>query len=1543
MPGLGQSDPPSVPPGAEDIARLQAARREDGTPAFSPQDIMKYKRDTTQKLLGAGFTVQQVDAHWGDNPDPRAPALEQHVQHNLAKAGPGVVTANDPWTAFVVGYGQSPAGLAQGIGKGIDPNKIMAAQVKPGWVNHLANMAGSAAGSLATDFLGMAGGAAAGAAVPGLGETGASEVAGAVGGAFGAGFTTQATRELILDAYNHGQIHNTNDLIGVLAGSVKRSLTAGVESAPFGIAGPIASGIVARGGGKLVAAGAGGAAGITAAVGTAAAIDQKVPNASDFAGAAIMMVTLHGVSKSYEVVKGVVRPGPAALHVQSNLEEIYRRNGTPPWDVLNRARTDPAIRQEILQQDVNGNSVAPRIHASAPPEPAPHVAPSEPDFGTMKRVGPAAPKPAPIVSGFEDLSTALEGSRDDSVSPAGAIGKHQIMIGTARQYGFGSGMSDGELVQRLHDPEFNAQVFHRIAADLHARFHGDMNAMLIAYNAGPGRAGEYMTKGPGTELEAIPDKHARGGIRYESRPSARDESWLPMETQKYLANGRRRSGGTTADEGGESGPPQGKDIIPSWEEKGPSEAERELTAGGGGGGSLPPEGPLGVGAPDSGRGPGGKKYGFDEAVDEIMSNIGEPPKPPSLLNPDRLMEQYVSELTPARNIDTSLIREGKLNRTRDVGQEDMFRQTYASDTRTGAFIRFGPVRIGDNRMEIDHDGASGMKAVGAVKEAGGNMRAWVASMLAKRTVDKAKQGVDTGFNPEAAEALANDWRTRKYEKATQIWSDVGKGVLEYGRDSQMFSQAQVDNMMRLNPAWISMRRVMGDDASFGGGAGGKFRARDPLKNMEGSDRQIIDPIAASIDNWRLTVAMADRNRAIGSIIGQIEMGRLKDLGLVKLKWDPKETMAEPGSDVFKPYIMNPEDIPEAQEAFAPLLAERASKGFAPNEFVYYRNGVAEKWSAKDPALARLMRTTTSPKEADIIGVALNKIAQLDRAGVVLDPAFPTRVTLRHQITAFIGDPLHPPPFVTWAGGMMDVLTKSGVYKDWVANGGAAATLADMDRDWLQHDMENVFEDQGINARIWNRVKHPLEAYQWMSERMDAASRVGYYKMATDRGISPLKAATMSRKAYLDYAERAALDTVNSLSRKVPFLRPKILGMKMFMENFADRPAETALYSGAAMLGLTAATVTLPMMALYAWNAAADKDLPEEEKFSSIPRWIRDTHYIAPPIAGARVMFPLPFVVGVPFGGMVNRFMDHFAKSDPHAFDDWFASMTSDYNPMGLMPTALKVPIESTANYNFNTGKPIVPGSIQAADGYMQYTNATTEPSKAIARLLGPPGANIANFSPIQFEHWVQGWTGPVGMGILRAVNGRMTDYKPPFQMADIPIVGTFFVRHPQMHAQQIEDFFTDINAMKTAHEDWSLALAHGDKGEIATAAQGPWWGLRVVGGIENQLHVMGASVVAINNDKTMPPAEKSQHTDQIINKMIEVSIRGSGIVALMQGKDPGEAFDKLPDAARFRQQITTARQSVQQSMQTSLPQIQQSGQARQAALEQAGTSGQLTQ
>jgi Transglycosylase SLT domain len=81
----------------------------------------------------------------------------------------------------------------------------------------------------------------------------------------------------------------------------------------------------------------------------------------------------------------------------------------------------------------------------------------------------------------------LEGSRSNQVSPKGAVGRNQILPGTAAQYGFDP--------SKLSDPAYNDIVARAIEADLSKRYNGDPELIALAYHNGKGAADRYQRFG----------------------------------------------------------------------------------------------------------------------------------------------------------------------------------------------------------------------------------------------------------------------------------------------------------------------------------------------------------------------------------------------------------------------------------------------------------------------------------------------------------------------------------------------------------------------------------------------------------------------------------------------------------------------------------------------------------------------------------------------------------------------------------------------------------------------------------------------------------------------------------------------------------------------------------------------------------------------------------------------------------------------------------------------------------------------------------------
>lgn len=1332
-----------------------------------------------------------------DTPQPNSPEAERDVAQHVLNS-PGVKDAQNPWEAFTAGLQMSASVIPF-------HKPSMALDTKSAtFLQKMSFAIGESLGDLPVAL--PAGVAAAAGSTPATGETGVGPfvAAGAAGSA-----VPQAVRETMMDYYGKGDRKTWGDFASAVAQNAWNVTKAGASGAFGGLTG---------GAGGSVAESLGGSAftqsmaRISAfALGTssaASALDGHMPDAEDFATATILGLGLHAAGaaggSTAKAAKGVFQYGNTTVYgdenafntVRNNMENIYRQTGTPPWEQAKRMKEDPKFRDEVLAHDVNGDPTAPKFNATREPEVEPfktnaHKVADEHAQDVQNTEGEAFVRSH--VEKVLPMVRALEGSGDDAVSVKGAVGRYQIMPGTARQYGFDPA--------RLSDPAYNEMVARHVLTDLTRRFHGDTEAMLIAYNAGPGRAFRFLRDG-------------------------RDYGELPKETQKYLIHAHAIDGDTAGSGGGK--PPEPPDVV------GKTEPEEN--------GEEPPDW-------------GGVS---DEALRSRFENrIGDEPT-----REKSARSGLEFELTPAREVDQVLKKQGLLDPERDVGVEDMFRMTYGSENRAMHFFKYGPIDAVDPAAKVE--GVSLKSVADEIDKQRGTRSDFNRYVLSQRSIEKMQQGIDMGlFKPGEAEENVSRLAA-KYEGANKIFQQFNDSAIKYARDSGGFSDAQVNAMKGKNLSYMSIRRIMGDDAPFNIGGKGKFaRNSNPLRAMEGSKRDIVDPWAATVDNVRQLIRFADRNRAIGSIIGSQEVRGL--WGLKQIAQEHKAMIAEPGSDVFKPYSMSPEQ----EQAVAPLAIK--AKGVGPNNFVFYRNGKPELWEAKDPDLARLIRGADNPGEASWLMKIMSFPATIDRAGVVGAPDFGLRVGLRHQLTAWVADPLHPPPYVTMMRGFAGMFGKGDDFQEMLRTGGFTGSLTDMDKSILKTDTQDLFEKTGVFNKMWNVVRHPLQAAQLVTETMTGAARMGYVKHAKAQGLDPFKATMMGRNAYLDYDEKMINAHMNAFAKIVPFFRPAALGIRFTKDAVVNHPGKTAAFVGA-MLGF--------QTAIYALNRAQDKDLPDGQKYTDLPQWDRDNYFISPQIGplGHRIRLAKPYVIGPMFGVPWERFLESTIEKDPHAWDGVAQAMGNDALP-SLIPAVAKPVLEDQTNYNFYTGHPLVSDSLKANTRDMQYTENTTEIAKKVSNLLGGHSqTGVGSDSPPVLENYVREWSGMLGTTALHLLSTPFKQTQAPSDIADTPFLRSFIVRNPGMGAKPIDDFYKDAAAFEAQNKDAMKELKEGneqqaiqDHGEAGAKAA---FSMRV----QKAFGVMRAAIHAINANDKMNDDEKRQLQERIYEDAVRIGKYGSQVL-----------------------------------------------------------------
>lgn len=1520
---------------------------------FAPSEVAGWEAQKRNELAVAGFKPQEVDDYFGVKATDFT-TLDHAVDAAFA---PGARVAGNPWDSFLAGVGMGASTLPVHRPDIIQPENA-------GLFQKIMYGLGQTTSDLPVALFGaVAGGAA-------MIETGPGAVIGV--GAGGMALPT-AVREATLDIYRHGSVKSFGDIFSRVSSVLFKTEQAAATGA---VAGPLGAKA-----GELAAPLGKGAETVvnaftfaTSATAVGAALEGRIPSADDFVTGAVLAlgpaVAVHYVGKL-----PVLNPNGKA--VQANLEDIYAKTGLTPEEVLNKAKTDPGIKAEMMAPRASdGGFVIPGLEKYAAerglhdkPE-APQPVPEQPQYDVkvdnpggdwLKEkqadaaadaakgrnasgpltasvrpgpdgVWPTLPvdellkfpgargeenairqdnvdalaqsmsdkgydKTAPVtlfvghdgkvfigegnhrvraaqaaglsdvpvdvryfaggedapgplnLKGFQErlkggstaapfvtpetvppvhleLFRALEGSADDAVSPAGAIGRYQIMPDTARQYGFDPA--------HLQDPAYNETVARHIIADLNNKFDGNFADMAVAYNAGPGRARAWI----------------KGG---------RDFASLPLETQKYLLHAEEL--GAVSGENFAT-----TDAMHQAEYQGLDPQSWMAPLEGGGGGRKPPlEGDI---IPPDEQAPKrieGTVPTTDEFADRVRDILAPETKKGMLdwLNPLKQITHILdTQLSPARKVDRMM----DTDRT-NMTIEDQLRQTYGSYGRAGAFIREGIVDLtfdkSGNPQWNQTNKFSWLDAYRSVKAKGGNAIDFLAYRIAARAVEKEGQGIKTGVDMDAARAVLRDpkWRDR-YRDGLEILRQGDMAALEYARRAGLYSEEHAARIGSLNENYISFNRVMDDNYNPSNLPGRGFRPRKPINAMSGSKRQIIDPESNTISNRMTLIAMADRNIALQRVIDMVAEFNAKNpdkaFGLQK-----DEKLSDVAvRDMQTGKLLHAElldeqgnPIPAAtQQHLTPFLLQRQLGGrMTPDHFIIFRNGVPEVWRATDPAMADMIRMAL-PGKGDIATNLLTQFAGLQRAGIATDLGFALRTLTYGQFTAAaFAEKGTLVPFSDIARGAMDAWFGNGkVWEDWRANGGAGAALADIDHRYIKADTDTIFNKTGVWQGIINFAAHPIEAFRHIVSSIHAAAQVGFYAHARNAGVPAPRAAMLSRQAYLDSAEGMAMSSIQRFTTWAPFLHTSLLDLHQVGQGVRDRPLS---FVGRAALVLMAPTI-LNILANVALENA--NNTPERDRYFNRPRWVRDLYWSLPAVNGANFQVKAPPSTGTfLFKVLPERFMEYLWTHDRASFDDMMTTFGSMAMPAPI-PTIATPVIENWANRSFQNGRPIVPASLQNNSGWMQYGPTTSETAKALARLLGPQSPVPVDVSPYMIENWVKGYTGTAPIAALKQLEAAFDPIKKASDIADLPFIGQFFVRKWGA-GQALDDFYTRYKDLQTAHADFALAVKRNDLFEINATIKGQAF-LKVTKAYQA---ITNATAVqrAVNDNPDMTADEKRQSID----------------------------------------------------------------------------------
>lgn len=310
--------------------------RQGGAPQST---IDAYEAEQRQLLFQGGVTQEQADAHFGKPPLTTKP-IEEHFQQTISQAatearGDGT-TAPKPFTvedAVEAGWQNSIAGLLS--------RKKVPDVIDSGTANWYQKLAESTTeGILDLPFYGAGGFLGAGGGAP----SGPGAIVTAGAGAFA--FPT-ALRGVLMDAYGKNEVGSASEFLqragGIMLDTAKAYVKGG-SMAAGGLGGKAIAGSLELGATATSFADATGA--IAAVTGVTSAMEGHLPEPQDVADAALAVVAF----KTVPYVAGKLRSTVSEQlpRIQEKVRNIYAATGKRPEEVVQDARIDPTIQQDML-------------------------------------------------------------------------------------------------------------------------------------------------------------------------------------------------------------------------------------------------------------------------------------------------------------------------------------------------------------------------------------------------------------------------------------------------------------------------------------------------------------------------------------------------------------------------------------------------------------------------------------------------------------------------------------------------------------------------------------------------------------------------------------------------------------------------------------------------------------------------------------------------------------------------------------------------------------------------------------------------------------------------------------------------------------------------------------------------------------------------------------------------------------------------------------------------------------------------------------------
>jgi hypothetical protein len=624
--------------------------------------------------------------------------------------------------------------------------------------------------------------------------------------------------------------------------------------------------------------------------------------------------------------------------------------------------------------------------------------------------------------------------------------------------------------------------------------------------------------------------------------------------------------------------------------------------------------------------------------------------------------------------------------------------------------------------------------------------------------DVNRAGLISGFTDAEIDDVIRKLGSPEMEAARKELVAYSNRRLDTLLESGRISKESVAAMREAWPNYMPLSRVMDEtEAGFIKGLSDSFSGvSNPIKELKGSQRTVIDPIESMMKNTYLLENAAGRAEVAKRI------GMLADA--------------------------------DGELRFFKKVTDEQAKG---KQFVIkaYENGKEIKYETTKELFEEI--STMNKEQSNTLIKILSKPAEVLRAGATLTTEFAIRNPIRDVINAWTVTDVGFNPIVDFPAGLAQTIKRGDLWDDFLRAKGGYGNVMSMDRKLYREAI-----DAAIRQPIGKKFVSILNPKSWIglmrkiSDTTETATKLGVFRAARRKGLGLAESAFQARDT-MDFARAGS--AVQPANRIVAFLNSNIQGKSKLIRAIKEHPVKVT--------AKIATGIALPSVGAFFWN----EQMANEEQAKTIkdsPAWLRDSFWlVAIPGTDQVARIPKPFDLAV-FGNVTERFLEYAVEKDPTALDN-FAQELFDSQAFPVMPTGLLPIIEGMANYSFFRQTSIIPGrekDIPMAEQYDVNTSETAKVLAAGARAITGEQGPFKNFgSPRVMDSTIRNATGGLGGYALDAIDWLVRDVtgivpknaQPAKNTSQLPVAKAFLVNENQT-GKAMDFVYTERTRLTTA-------------------------------------------------------------------------------------------------------------------------------------------------